>query len=117
MGQRGRPKKEKPEMSEQQETPTFAESKGLESNQHAKKLAKESAQKKEQKSDIYYTSNGSKVLSLKVNESGVFKEYVGSLSKKAEASQIKISIEKWKSQGKWIEPHALKEFCLKLITK
>jgi hypothetical protein len=92
MGQRGRPKKEKPEMSEQQETPTFAEAKGLESNQHAKKLAKEKSEKKEQKSDTYYTLSGQKVLSLKVNEAGVFKEYVGSLAKKTEAPQIKIAI-------------------------
>jgi hypothetical protein len=117
MGQRGRPKKEKPEMSEQQETPTFADAKGLESNQHAKKLAKEKSEKKEQKSDTYYTLSGQKVLSLKVNEAGVFKEYVGSLAKKSEASQIKIAIEKWKSQGKWVEPHTLKDFCSNLISK
>ena len=119
MGQRGRPKKEKPDMSNfsEENAPTFAEAKGTEANQHAKKLAKEKSKKTEKQSDTYYTLNGSKVLSLKVNENGIFKEYVGNLSKKSEASALKSSIDLWKKNQKWVEPHALKEFCKSLVSK
>lgn len=87
--------------------PTFAEAKGSESNQHAKKLAKKkSAEKKKAKSsEEYYSVKGDKVLKYSINDTGLYSIYIGSMKKHGDA--LKAQIAKWKKDGKWIEPHQL----------
>lgn len=103
-------------MEEQKEV-TFQEAQGLESNKHAKKLAKEKSKKaKEQKiAETFYSQNGNKIVSVKIKKSGSYQAYVGSLSKKKEAAILKLEIEKWKKAGLWVEQHQLKEFCKKKL--
>ena len=90
-------------MSTTPEMPTFAEAKGLESNQHAKKLAKEKSKKKKIVYPKYFSRNGSKIVSVCVKPSGIYREYVGNLTKKKEQAMLNVEIAKWKKDGIWIE--------------
>lgn len=94
-------------------TPTFAESKGLESNQHAKKLAKEKAKKASKKYPVMYTQNGQKLLSLTFKPNGVYRNYLGNLSKKQEKESLSIQIKNWKSEGLFIREDQIEEYAEK----
>lgn len=89
---------------------TFTESQGIPANEHAKQLAKEKSKKKEVKYDYVFSQFGSKILKVTVKPHGIYKEYVGNLSKKKEAPMLKDEIAKWKAEGLWVEPYALKAF-------
>ena len=96
---------------------TFAEATGLESNQHAKALAKAQSAKKKQKYQTYYTSKGTKIVKFTVKPTGVYNEYVGNISKKKEAQQLKDAIAMWKKESLWVEPHMVEEFCSNKIAE
>lgn len=92
-------------------TPTFAESKGLESNQVAKSLAKEKAAREKANQSAktiwqtFYTETRQKIKKLTFKPRGVYSEYVGSLEKKTEAVWLKDQIKKWKDDGIFIYEH------------
>jgi hypothetical protein len=91
---------------------TFAEAKGTEANQHAKKLAQEKSKKKKSKYDSYFTVKGQKVIKFTVKPNGIYNEYVGKLgTKKPESSQLKDMITVWKKDKLFVEPHELESFC------
>lgn len=91
-------------------TPTFAEAKGTEANQQAKKLAKAKSAKKKLKFPIMYTQNGFKVLSLTFKPSGVYRNYIGNLNKKEEKLHIKQMISDWKTEGLFIREDQIEEY-------
>lgn len=94
-------------------TPTFAEAKGLESNQAAKALAKknsiQAAKNKQDKSSwpIFYTDRGGKVIELTFKPKGCYSNYLGSLKNKKEKATLDASITKWKSEGKFLYAHEI----------
>lgn len=70
-------------------TPTFKEAKGTEANQQAKKLAQEKSKKKKIDYPVLYTTTKKdKVLSLKFKPNGVYRNYVGNVSKKAKRQNL-----------------------------
>lgn len=96
-------------------TPTFKEAKGTEANQQAKKLAQEKSKKK--KSDypvLYTTTKKDKVLSLKFKPNGVYRTYVGSLSKKnADSESLKAQIKIWEKKELLIRDHEIADYAAK----
>jgi hypothetical protein len=94
---------------------SFAESKGMTANEHAKKLAKEKSKAKKPKYESVYTSKGFKVLKVTFKANGQYQEYVGSLSKKKEAQMLKTEIANWKKLGIWVDEHSLEEYAQKKI--
>ena len=97
---------------------TFAEAKGTEANQHAKKLAQAKAKKKKSKYESYFTTKGEKVIKFTVKPNGVYNEYVGKLgTKKAESTYLKEQIKVWTKENLFIAPHLVEEFCAKEIEK
>lgn len=94
-------------------TPTFAEAKGLESNQAAKALAKEkslqAAKNKQDKSSwpIFYTDKGGKVIELTFKPKGCYSNFLGNLKSKKEKANLDGLITKWKSEGKFLYSHEI----------
>ena len=89
-------------------TPTFAEAKGTEANQHAKKLAQaKSKAKKQSDFRVYYTQEGVKVLSLTFKPNGVYRNYIGNISKVKEKPHLTMMIAKWKDAGLMLYPHEI----------
>jgi len=73
---------------------------------HSKKIAKQKAEaeklaKKFQK--VFFFLNGKKVLRAMVKHNGVYKSYIGNISKKTHVDGLKIAIEDWKEAGQWLE--------------
>lgn len=101
----------------QQGDVTFAEAPGLESNQHAKKLAKEKSKKKDLKFESVFSQRGQKVVKVTFKPNGAYQEYVGSLAKKSESQIIKAQIVKWKKDNLWVDEHALEEYSSQKIAK
>lgn len=85
--------------SEQQKDATFAEAKGSEPNQHAKKLAKEKAKKDSEviPSSSFYIEIGDKVQKITVKPNGTHTIYIGSLAKHKDG--LLPLIAKWKKDG------------------
>ena len=102
-------------MNEVTPQPTFAEAKGSEANQHAKKLAKAKSSKKNRQYPKYYSQAGTKIVSVCVKPNGVYKEYIGNLAKKKEVAALKLEISKWTKEGIWINEHELKDFTSKKL--
>lgn len=107
-------------MSEDQApSKTFAEAKGTEANQHAKKLAREKAAKDKYKKKDYeqvFSQVGTKIVKITIKENGAHQEYVGSIApKKKEAGVLKDMILKWKKDKVWIGQDALQEYTSKKI--
>lgn len=91
-------------------TPTFAEAKGTEANQHAKKLAQaKSKAKKQAEFPTYYVQEGYKVLSVTFKPHGVYRNYIGNISKTKEKSQLQTMMKKWKEEGLLLFPQEIKE--------
>lgn len=92
-------------MSEAQEqSKTFAEAKGTEANQQAKKLAKEKSAKAKVKQDYeqVFSQVGNKIVKITIKKNGAHQEYVGSIGpKKKEAAVLKDMILKWKKDKVW----------------
>lgn len=93
----------------QNENPVFADAKGSEANQHAKKIAQQKAKKKEVKSYFFFSQKGHKVLKIIVKPGRQQSIYVGSLLKKNERELLKTSIEKWKKDKLWVNEHDIKD--------
>lgn len=114
MGKR-RAKKEEAEFVEENvigedADPTFAESKGSEANQHAKKLVKEKELKEKIAKDVrkmFYSLKGDKVLQFIVKANGAYQVYIG--NKKKFPDMYKAMVAKWKKEGLWVEPHLLED--------
>lgn len=106
-------------MSTQKEPVPFKDAVGLESNQHAKKLAQANSKKKKAKFETFFSQKGSKVVKITFKPTGQYQEYVGSLAKvkKGEAQQLKDMIVIWKKEKLWIEPHLLEEIAADKIEK
>lgn len=104
-------------MSQDKEQVTFAEAKGTEANQQAKKLAQAKSKKKAKKYPKYYSQSGTKVISVCCKPNGAYKEYVGNMAKKKEVSLLKAAIEKWNKEGLWVPEHELEKFCTDQIAK
>ncbi len=97
---------------------TFAEAKGTEANQHAKKLAQAKAKKKKSKYESYYTQKVDKVIKFTVKPNGVYNEYVGKLgTKKPESTYLKDQIKQWEKENKFVPAHKLEDFCTEEIQK
>lgn len=91
---------------------TFAESKGLPANAHAKtlakKAAKEKAQKKTRASESFYTTkNPDKIVKIIVNSGAVHEVYVGNAKRHKE--HLDVLVKQWKKEGVWVEAHEVKE--------
>lgn len=93
----------------QNENPVFADAKGSEANQHAKKIAQQKAKKKEIKSHFFFSQKGHKVLKIIVKPGKQQSIYIGSLLKKNEKDAIKLQIEKWKKEKLWVNEHDIKD--------
>lgn len=89
----------------QNENPVFADAKGSEANQHAKKIAQQKSKKKETNSHFFFSQKGHKVLKLIVKPGKVHSIYIGSLLKKKEKQLLTSSIEKWKKDKLWVNEH------------
>ena len=88
-----------------QAEPTFAEAKGSEANQHAKKLAKAKSKKTDSNAAVFYTAKGDKVLKLIMKPGKVFSVYIGNKSAKRHGDMLKPLIEGWKKEKIWLEAH------------
>ncbi len=97
-----------PESEIENEEPTFAEAKGSEANQHAKKLAQAKSKKKEVPSHTFFTSNGPKVMKVNVKLGSTQQIYVGNLTNKKHKDQLKALVEGWKKDGIWAHDNELK---------
>lgn len=86
---------------------TFADAKGTEANQHAKKLAKEKSKKAKQKYETFYTQKGTKVLKVTFKKNGQYQEYIGNMAKKKEAEFLKTQIKIWEKDNLFIPEHKL----------
>lgn len=89
----------------QEKDVTFAEAKGLEANKHAKKLAKKLSEKKKKKYDVYYTKKANKVIKITLKPNGIYREYIGNLSKKVESEFLKTQIAVWVKNQEWVEEY------------
>jgi len=91
--------------------PTFAEAKGTEANQAAKKAAREKKHKEQiekmKKSGEYYSLKGDKLLKYIAKPGKVFSVYVGSMKKHGDA--LKPLIVKWKAAGVWLGQDEVQE--------
>lgn len=97
-------------MSQQLESKdvTFADAKGTEANQHAKKLAKKESESKKNKKKsfpVYFTKKGSKILKVTIKPNGVYQEYIGNTAKKNEADFLKNQITIWIKDNLWIDEY------------
>jgi hypothetical protein len=107
-------------MSDMKKEPVpFKDAPGLESNQHAKKLAQSAAKKRKTKFESFYSQKGTKVVKVTFKPTGQYQEYVGNLAKtkRGEAQQLKDMIVMWKKEKLWIEPHMLDEVATDKIEK
>lgn len=90
---------------------TFADAKGTEANQAAKKAAREKKHKdqleKMKKSGEYYSLKGDKLLKYIAKPGKVFSIYVGSMKKHGDA--LKPLIVKWKAAGIWLGQDEVQE--------
>lgn len=100
------------ELSDEGET--FAESKGLPANAHAKALAKQKSKQKPEEHLAFYTQKGDKVIKVIVKKRGSHEVYIGNM--KRHRSSLEPFIEKWKREGKLTQPlpELVKENILKL---
>lgn len=90
------------ESVEAKQDETFAEAKGLPANAHAKALAKEKSKIKIEPHAAFYTSKGTKIIKVVVKAQGSHEVYIGNMIRhKADLNPI---IDKWKKEGKWVEP-------------
>ncbi len=89
--------------------PTFAEAKGSEANQQAKKIAQEKSKKAKTPAFTFYTKNGNKVLKLSVKQGKTHSVYIGNYSTKKNKAQLDPLIKQWKSEGVWLEESDRKE--------
>lgn len=97
---------------------TFADAKGTEANQHAKRLAKEKSRKElraKQKYETFYTQKGTKVLKVTFKKNGQYQEYIGNMAKKKEAEMLKANIKIWEKDGIFVPEHKLEEFAAEKI--
>lgn len=103
MGRRGRPSKMVEEIETETEEilePTFAEAKGTQANQHAKKLAK--AKKVKESQEIFYTQKGTKVLKLIFKPNKLLTVFVANNTAKKHKDVLDPMIKKWKKEGVWL---------------
>lgn len=97
---------------------TFADAKGTEANQHAKKLAKAKSSKKAKQYETVYSRKGYKVVKVVVKPNGVYQEYIGNLTKKGgEAEALKTQIEIWKKEKVWFEEFQLEDYTKSQLQK
>lgn len=106
-------------MSEEQaQDKTFADAKGTEANQHAKKLAKEKSAKAKESKDYeqIFSQVGHKIVKITIKKNGAHQDYIGSIApKKKEAAALKDMIIKWKKDKVWVGPDAIQEYTSKKI--
>jgi len=106
-------------MSEDQaKDTTFADAKGTEANQHAKKLAKAKSAKEKEKKEYQqvFSQVGHKIVKITIKKNGAHQEYIGSVGpKKKEAASLKEMILKWKKDKVWVSPDSVQEFTSKAI--
>lgn len=92
------------------ETATFADAKGSEANQHAKKLAQAKSKKaKEDPAHTFYTQKGHKVVKLVVKPGMTHSIYIGQNKDKKHKAVLGPMIEGWKKAGVWLHDHEVKE--------
>jgi hypothetical protein len=96
---------------------TFAESKGLPENFHAKKLAqadsKAKAKAKGTQYPICYSKVGNKVVKLISKPGKTVSVYIGNLSPKKHKAALEGLIAKWQKDGVWVEEHNRKAYLAK----
>lgn len=90
---------------------SFKESQGLPANAHAKKLAKEKAEKQKARAKILgvlYVEQNGKILEIKVKENGVYSNFLGNTSKLSEGELKRIKKE-WAENKQLIHIHEIEE--------
>lgn len=81
---------------------TFADAKGSEANQHAKKTAKAKSKKQDAlTSEAYYSQKGDKLLKHIAKPGKVFTVYVGNMKKHGDA--LAVFVGNVKKDGKWLK--------------
>jgi hypothetical protein len=101
-------KKAKPAVNKFEQAKTFAEQDGTPGNKHAKELARmeQALKKREVPRGSFYTAQGKKVLKIMVKADRVLQVYVGNLVRHKDGLDPVIA--RWKKEGHWVEPHAVK---------
>lgn len=105
MGRRGRPSKMVEEIeteSEEIQEPTFAEAKGTQANQQAKKLAKAKAKKPKETGEVFYTQKGTKVLKVIFKADKLLTVFIANNTAKKHKDVLDPMIKKWKKEGVWL---------------
>lgn len=101
------------------EVASFADNKGLPSNAHAKKLAKEKAKRHAENVGVeyekFYTKKGDKILLVTVKHNGAYSSYVDNYKKKEAA--FKPLIKKWAAEGKFVAEHEYEDFVAEAVVR
>lgn len=87
------------------EQPTFAEAKGSEANQQAKKISQAKSRKARSASKEFYTMRGTKVLKIQVKAGGTYSEFVGNYKEKKHKALLDPLIMRWKKDLVWVPEH------------
>ncbi len=88
---------------------TFAQTKGLPANVHAKKLAQAKSKKSASVYPVFYTQKGMKVLKMIAKPGKTLSVYVGNMSPKKHKVVLDAMIAKWKKDGVWLAEHEAKD--------
>jgi len=90
------------EFNSNEELPTFAQAKGTEANQHAKKLAKAKSKKQKESGEVFYTQKGVKVLKVIFKPNKLISVFIANNTAAKHKEALAPMIKKWKAEGVWL---------------